>query len=303
MIPKYQEIMLPILRLTADGLEHHMRDLIGKLSEQFGLTEAERNEMLPSGVARVMDNRSHWARKYLLEAGLFQSPKRGYVQITERGQQLLTTNPESINTKTLRQYPEFVEFMTGSSHGTVTAAEPEPPLESDPPDETMREAFGRIQVLLANELLSLVKRQSPEFFESLVLDLLRKMGYGGVDASSALLTKASGDEGIDGIIYEDKLGLDTIYVQAKRWDQGTVGRPEIQKFVGALQGQRARKGVFITTSRFSAEAQDYVHRVEPKIVLIDGAKLAQYMIEFGVGVSPLETFTIKRVDADYFEST
>ncbi len=147
-----------------------------------------------------------------------------------------------------------------------------------------------------------MKKQTPVFFEQLVLDLLRAMGYGGIDSDSVSLTKTSGDEGIDGLIFEDKLGLDTIYVQAKRWDQGTVGRPEIQKFVGALHGQRAKKGVFITTSRFSAEAQEYIQKIDPKVVLIDGQKLAQYMIEFGVGVSSQETFIIKRIDLDYFEA-
>lgn len=301
MIPDYQTIMLPLLKLTADGSEHAMRELIDLLAKQFELTEDERKQMQPSRSAVLFDNRCHWARKYLVEAAVLEASKRAHVRITDRGKQLLASNPAAISTKLLRQYPEFLEFAKGSGESAETPAA-EPVLEVQAPDEVIRAAFNRIHSLLVTELLGLVKKQTPVFFEQLVLDLLRAMGYGGIDSDSVSLTKTSGDEGIDGLIFEDKLGLDTIYVQAKRWDQGTVGRPEIQKFVGALHGQRAKKGVFITTSRFSAEAQEYIQKIDPKVVLIDGQKLAQYMIEFGVGVSSQETFVIKRIDLDYFDA-
>lgn len=295
--------MLPVLKAIQDGREWHVRDVIDKLAEQFKLTEAERAQRQPSGTNRLFDNRVHWAKKYLKEAKLLTAPRRAHVQLSDRGAQLLQSQPASLNTQSLREIPEFADWEN------KTGSEPVPPAArnlndtktSVTPEDQIEAAYVTLRNILAEELLDHVKSATSDFFEQLVVDLLLKMGYGGSRTESGHTTQRSGDDGIDGTIYEDRLGLDIIYLQAKRWTENTIGRPEIQKFVGALQGQRARKGIFITTSQFSREAVDYVSRIEPRVVLIDGKRLAELMIDFGIGVSTSRYYELKRVDIDYFE--
>jgi restriction system protein len=242
-----------------------------------------------------------WAKSYLQEAGLLTSPKRGYFQIAPRGEKVLVSPPGKIDIKFLEQYPEFIEFRTPKTASTTRAAlSTTEPTDSDTPEEALEVAHQKINATLATDVLSRVKASSAEFFERLVVELLLRMGYGGSRADAGQAVGKSGDEGIDGVISEDRLGLDVVYLQAKKWD-GTVGRPEIQKFVGALHGKRAKKGVFISTGSFSSEAAAYVEHIDPKVVLIDGKRLAQLMIDFEVGVTASRTYQVKRVDSDYFE--
>ena len=226
--------------------------------------------------------------------------RRGYYRITDRGCDVLRENIPRITAKYLKQFPEFVEFQSAKrSKDSQTHEEEED--GSQTPEEEIEEAYQRVRQGLANELLQTVKSCSPTFFERLVIDLLIKMGYGGTRRDAGEAIGRSGDGGIDGIIKEDRLGLDIVYIQAKRWDSSnTVGRPEIQKFAGALQGQRARKGIFITTSEFTSSARDYVSMIDSKIVLIDGGTLAELMIDFNIGVAAIATYELKRIDSDYF---
>lgn len=294
-IPDFQTIMLPLLKFSADRKEHSLREAIEFLADEFKLTEEERKELLPSGQQATFDNRVGWARTYMLKAGLLESTKRGYFCITDRGLQILKENPEKIDIKLLERFPEFIEFRKRKKE-----IKKEAPLdEESPPEELIESAYQSIREDLASELLQNIKGCSPFFFERLVVDLLVKMGYGGTRKDAGQAIGKSGDEGIDGIIKEDRLGLDIVYIQAKRWGN-TVGRPEIQKFAGALQGMSAKKGIFITTSNFSKEAADYVKHIESKIVLIDGDLLANLMIDHNIGVSPLASYEIKRLDLDYF---
>jgi len=295
-IPGFQDIMLPLLRSAAGGGEHSLRETIERLADEFDLTNEQRNELLPSGQQAAFDNRVGWARTYLKKAGLLESTRRGYYRITQRGRDVLAQKPERIDIGFLDQFPEFVEFHKPKRRPTV----PDVPSESErTPDEEIDEAYQGFREGLAQELLETVKSVSPAFFERLVVDLLVKMGYGGTRRDAGQAVGGSGDGGIDGIIKEDRLGLDVVYVQAKRWE-GSVSRPEIQKFAGALQGQRARKGIFITTSCFTAAAREYVSLIESKIVLIGGEELAQLMIDHNVGVAPFAAYELKRVDSDYF---
>lgn len=294
-IPDYQTIMLPFLRLLSDSKEYAFRDTVELLADQFNLSESERREMLPSGQQTVFQNRVGWARTYLKKAGLVESPKRGAVKITERGMQVLNSNPERIDADFLDQFPEFVEFKK-LKREKPTAISPD---QLETPEEILENSFQSLRQSLANEILEQIKSSPPSLFEKIVVELLVKMGYGGTLRDAGQAIGKSGDEGIDGIIKEDRLGLDIIYVQAKRW-ANTVGRPEIQKFAGALQGQRAKKGVFITTSDFSKDAHDYAARIDSKIVLIDGEQLAQFMIDHNIGVTPVANYEVKRIDSDYF---
>lgn len=302
MIPDYQSLMLPILRLVSDKQEYRYRDLIEKLALEFKLTDEERKELLASGNQPVFDNRVGWAKTYLKKAGLIDSPKRATFVITELGLQTLKKNPDRIDAKYLRQFPAFLEFV--HSEKTDNEAEEEPTLPettTQTPEENLDKAYQRIRKSLASELLSKVIDLSPAFFERLVIELLVKMGYGGSIKDAGKAIGKSGDEGIDGTIKEDKLGLDIIYVQAKRWRTGNVvGRPEIHKFVGALAGQGAKKGIFITTSSFTKEALDYTPKNETKIVLIDGERLAQHMIDFNIGCTTQQIYELKKIDSDYF---
>ena len=298
-IPDFQAIMLPLLQYASDGKEHSLREAITYLADVFNLSDEERKELLSSGQQAVFDNRVGWARTYLKKAGLFISPKRGFFQITDRGRDILIQNPSEINLKFLNQFPEFIEFKTTKKDNDKS--EPEIiEISETTPQESIEFGYQKIRKELELELLNRVKSCSPDFFERLVVDLLVKMGYGGSRRDAGRAIGKSGDGGIDGIIKEDKLGLDIVYIQAKRWDNTVVGRPEIQKFVGALHGQRARKCVFITTSRFSQEAREYVSIIDSKIVLIDGQELAQLMIDNHVGVSTVSIYEIKKIDSDYF---
>jgi restriction system protein len=303
-VPDFQSIMLPLLRFAGDGAEHAIREAYAWVAEEFDLSDAERKELLPSGKMLVLTNRVQWAKTYLIKAGMLDSPRRGSVQITDRGREVLARGLDHLDIGFLNQYPEFVEFRTkgkdddGSDSGD-DGRESGNGQQKQTPDELLERAYAQLRNALAVDLLEQVGNASPAFFEKLVVDLLVAMGYGGTIEDAGQVVGKSGDEGIDGIIKEDRLGLDVIYLQAKRWEP-VVGRPEIQKFVGALQGQRARKGIFVTTSKFSREAEQYVTGIDSKVVLIDGRRLAQLMIDFDIGVSPVTTYTTKRLDTDYF---
>lgn len=299
-VPDYQSIMLPLLKYVSDQQVHTLRDVVEGLATHFKLTEEERREMLPSGMQAAFDNRVGWARTYLKKAGLLASPKRATMQITQRGIQVIKENPPRIDVAYLKRFQEFVEFQSAKRESN----EPEVLTEDSngrTPEEVIENGYEQVRAALSQELLSKVQALTWMDFERLVVQLLVRMGYGGSlkDAGRAL-TKG-GDEGIDGTIKEDKLGLDVIYIQAKKWQTGnTVGRPEIQKFVGALAGQGAKKGIFITTSSFTKEAREYQPRNETKIVLIDGEELTQLMIDHDLGVTTQRTYAVKRIDSDFF---
>jgi restriction system protein len=297
-IPVFQQIMLPLLQLLEDRQEHSLRQVIDSLTNQFKLTQEEQHELLPSGKQAIFDNRVGWARTYLKKAGLLESTRRGFFRITDRGLQALKQKPAKIDVKFLNQFEEFREFRAIRREKPAELDEEEP---ETTPEEALANAYQDLKNNLASELLQQLKTSSPRQFENIVIDLLVAMGYGGSrkEAIRAIAIGRSGDEGIDGIINEDRLGLDIIYVQAKKWE-GTVGRPEIQKFAGALQGQHARKGVFITTSNFSKEAADFASRVDNKIILLDGDTLVQYMIDHNIGVTPSVNYEVKKIDFDYF---
>lgn len=299
-IPDYQTLMPPILRLAGDGKEHTVRDAIAALADEFGLTEDERRELLPSGRQATFDNRVGWARTYLKKAGLLESPRRSVFVITDAGRKVLATEPDKINVKYLDRFEKFVEFKTASRKPAKEAEGNGDDTANETPEEILQGAHESLKRELSAELLDAVMACSWQFFERLVVHLLVAMGYGGTVREAGQALQKAGDEGIDGIIKEDRLGLDIIYVQAKKWGN-VVGRPEIQKFAGALQGKRSRKGVFITTSGFSREAVDYVALIESKIILIDGQRLAELMIEHNIGVALVERYEVKRIDTDYFE--
>lgn len=290
--------MLPLLKYAADNVEHKFSDAVEYLSNEFALTKEEREELLPSKTQDVISNRIGWARTYMKKAGLLEDTRRGYFKITERGKGVLSENLEKISTKYLQKFDEFKAFR--EKHTEKNALSKNELQTEATPEEMLETGFAKLSENLIDDLLAKIGESSPSFFEHLVVDLLVHMGYGGSFSEAAQVVGKSGDEGIDGIIKEDKLGLDTIYIQAKRW-KGVVGRPEIQKFAGALLGQKASKGVFITTSSFTKEAEEYVSSVDRKVVLIDGTKLATLMIEHNVGISTVRTFEIKRIDSDYFE--
>jgi restriction system protein len=294
-IPSHQKLMLPLLKLTADRQDHSRKDVAEPLARQFGLTAEEQAQMLPSKRQEVFINRVHWARTFLVKAGLLEAPRRGIFRITERGLKVLASPPPEITNAFLEQFPEFTEFRTATSTPIVVEAE----LDVTP-EETIEAAYLQRRDALATELLTLVKQASPAFFERLVVDLLVNMGYGGSLADAGKAVGRTGDGGVDGIIKEDRLGLDAIYIQAKRWTDKTVGRPDLQQFAGALNEKRARKGVYITTSTFASGAVDFVSRIDSKIILIDGKELASLMIDHNVGVTVERTYEVKRVDADFF---
>jgi restriction system protein len=310
--PDYQSIMLPLLRLlaTRPNGEFSARETAEHLGQEFNLTQEELQQLLPSGTQGLFANRVAWARTYLKQAKLIEPTRRGFFTITDRGRQVLDQHPPAINVQFLKQFPEFVEFMTRRSDRDEADAEqarPTPAIGIAPepengrtPEESLELEYQKIRSELAVLVLERIMQCSPAFFERLVVELLVKMGYGGSRSDAGKALGRSGDGGIDGIIKEDRLGLDVIYIQAKRWGENSVGRPDIQQFAGALQGQRASKGIFITTSRYTREAQEYVAQIGSKIVLIDGEQLAQYMIDNNVGVSVAATYEIKRIDSDYF---
>lgn len=300
MIPDFQTIMLPFMQILSDRQEHSTNETNEKLAEYFNLTETDLNEYLPSGIAKTFPNRVAWSKSHLKMAGLIENTKRSIFKLTDAGIKFLEINPNEINLKTLRTLPTYLERTgNGRSKEEEAIEEQSSSLNSDTPEEILEKSYLSVRKNLAQELLLRIKSCSPIFFENLVVELLVKMGYGGSIKDAGRSIGRSGDEGIDGIIKEDKLGLDVIYIQAKRWES-VVGRPEIQKFVGALAGQGAKKGVFITTSRFTNEAREYQPRNETKIVLIDGGHLAELMIDHNLAVSTTNVFEIKRIDTDYF---
>ncbi len=295
--------MLPLLRFVSDKQEHKYRDLIEKLANEFHVSDEERKELLASGNQAIFDNRVGWAKTYLKKAGLLDSPKRATFVITDIGLNTLKQNPERIDAKYLRQFPAFIEFQNASRNVAENEEESTPQsFAEQTPEENLDKAYQRIRKSLSSELLNKVIDLSPSFFERLVVELLVKMGYGGSIKDAGKAIGKSGDEGIDGTIKEDKLGLGIIYIQAKRWKPGNiVGRPDLQKFVGALAGQGAKKGIFITTSHFTKEALEYTPKNETKIVLIDGDQLTQLMIDNNLGCTSQQTYELKKIDNDYFD--
>lgn len=300
-VPDFQSCLLPVLKVASDRSEHSLAATRETLAAHFHLTEVERNELLPSGRQRRFDNRVAWARVYLERAALLETTRRAHFRITERRLALLAEQPLRIDIALLERYAEFQQFRALSAKSDGEAAPAELPAETEgaTPEEVLEQAHQSIRAELATDLLARVKASTPAFFESLVVELLLKMGYGGNRSEAGRAIGQAGDEGIDGIINEDRLGLDVIYIQAKKWDS-TVGRPEIQKFVGALHGKRAKKGVFITTGSFSSEAREYVSHIDPRVILIDGRELAQFMLDLNLGVTVKEVYEVKRIDSDYF---
>lgn len=296
--------MPAVLGVLADGVARHRHAVADGVADRFQLTAEEREQQYSTQRGTLLRGRTGWALTYLKQAGLVQAPKRGWYQITDRGLEALALPAATIDRRFLDRYPEFREFMDRSRSRSESDNTVEPaavaPATGLAPDEALEQAYRTLRTEVEQELLDTVKGASPEFFERLVVDLLVRMGYGGNREDAARAVGRSGDGGIDGVIDEDRLGLDVIYLQAKRWEGG-VGRPEIQKFVGALQGQRARKGIFLTTSHFTKDAEDYVTRIDSRIILVDGRRLAALMFDYEVGVTPRSSYTVKGIDGDYFD--
>jgi len=299
-VPDFQTVMLPLLVFMEDSAEHGIAEVIEVLGDRLGLSPEDKKELLPSESDVKFDNRIRWAAFYLRKAGLLERPGRGKIRITERGQQVLKTKPGRIDVKFLKQFSEFQEFQKGTKKADSEDVSVAGEEAQSTPEETLEASYVNLRQTLAEELIDRVKKCPPRFFERLVVDLLVRMGYGGSRKDAGQAVGQSGDDGIDGIIKEDKLGLDVVYIQAKRWE-ATVGRPVVQAFAGSLEGQRARKGVLITTSQFSQEAKDYVSRIEKKIILIGGEELAQLMIDHRIGVTEVRTYSVRKMDLDYFD--
>ena len=299
-VPDFQTVLRPLLVILNDDHDHAISAVREELAERFSLSRADLEERVPSGRVTRFQNRVGWAATYLYRTKLTERPRRAVYRISDRGRQVLAENPDRIDLGVLSQFAELAEFR----HARVkhTDGGELPPITSgdeQTPEERIDSAYSELRAALAAELLDRVLEQSADFFEKLVLDVLEAMGYGGSHDGSVEQLGKSGDEGVDGVIREDRLGLDLIYVQAKRW-QKTVGRPEIQKFFGALHGQRATKGLFITTSDFSKEAIAYADDVTPRVILVDGRELTELMIDYGVGVAATHAYELKRLDLDYF---
>lgn len=294
--------MLPLLRLLQNQQPWRIRDTVEALATEFHLNAEDLATMLPSGRAPLFYNRLAWARTHMSKAGLIESPTRGFVQITQSGLSLLGENPDRVSLKTLERYPAFLEFRNReNTEASGTAVSPTPAANDEKisPQEQLEQSHLTLVDALISDLVESLKSVTPLRFEQIVVDVITAMGYGGSRQEAGKAIGRSGDEGIDGIINEDRLGLDTIYLQAKRWEN-PVGRPEIQKFVGALAGQQAHKGIFITTSSFTKEAEDYARKITQKVILISGPQLARLMIEHNVGVSVVATYALKKLDSDYF---
>lgn len=308
-IPQFNDLFLPTLKQFGDKGNHTANEIASRLADALGLSEDDRNEMYPTGSGTVLTGRVSWVVRYLIHAGLLERTKKGVYAITERGLSLLAENPPSLSPQELEsRYPEVnysgPRTRAGGRSGKKSSAEPEAikvDIGDATPDELLEASYRRLHTTLVNDVLESVNRTEPAQFEQLVIDLLLAMGYGGSFREAGQALGRSGDGGIDGIIKEDRLGLDVIYLQAKRWRENKVGRPEIQQFAGALQGRRAKKGVFITTSEFTNEAREFAKALDNKLILIDGRELADLMIEHGVGVTIRNTLHIKRLDTDYFE--
>lgn len=297
-IPDFQTLMLPLLRFCADGGEHGRHDALPFLAQEFALSESELAELLPSGKQAKFINRIAWAKSYLKQAGLLETTTRGIFRISERGRSVLADNPVRVDMKYLERFPEYQAFRSGQRFGTQQD-DAAGNIQQVTPEELLESGYLQIRTALATDLLAQVKSASPAFFERTVVDLLLRMGYGGTREDAGQVVGKSNDGGIDGIIKEDRLGLDVIYIQAKRWE-GDVGSSEIRNFIGALSVHKAEKGVFITTSGFTKNARETAAKVNSKIVLIDGPTLAELMIDFGLGVSTVNTYEIKRIDSDFF---
>jgi len=296
--------MLPVLKLFASGAVSNVGDCIPHLRAEFSISEDEANELIPSGRITVLQSRTHWARTYLSKAGLLTSPKRNLHQITERGRQLLAENPARICSRDLDRYEGFALWRSPAIRDDSALDGEELTLNTDDrqtPEDAIASAAAILDSALIDELLSLLLEVTPQRFERIILDLLAAMGYGGGRIESGSMTPITGDGGIDGIINEDALGLDAVYVQAKRYAPGNkVSRPDIQRFIGSLTGEGATKGVFVTTSDFSREAREYIQKVQHRVVLIDGRRLASLMIEHEVGVRPRRKYIVRSIDEDYF---
>jgi len=301
-VPRFEEVMLPLLRLIEDGKIRKFAELVPAVSDQFRLTQDERDQLIPSRRMTTIRSRTYWAAFYLDKAGLLTKPNRGALQITDRGRSLLAESPISIDISTLERYPEFQQFRAKDEvRAHAMSSDENSPVDSAlSPEETLVQSYQSIRLALQEEVLERLRAVSPSFFEEMVIDLLVAMGYGGSRTGVAQAIGKSGDGGIDGVINEDKLGLDVVYVQAKRW-QDSVGRPIVQAFTGSLEGQRASKGVLITTSSFTKDAREFVKIIGKRIVLIDGETMAGYMIDHDVGVTSAATYVVKRVDNDYFD--
>lgn len=299
-VPDYQTLMRPLLARLEQGELKSLRNLVQELSDQFELSEEERALRIPSGGSTLIHNRVGWARTYLKNAGLLIIPQRGLNQITDLGCKALDECPQRIDNQYLKQFESFQEFQSIKPKEQRETKDSIVDHQDLDPQERLEQAHGEIQGALAAELLNLIKGQTPQFFEQLVVKLMQAMGYGGWSQESGQATQYIADGGIDGIINEDPLGLETIYLQAKRYSDASVGRPDVQAFVGALEMRRARKGVFITTSRFSKDALEYTSMIEKKVVLIDGSQLADLMIKHNLGVSVKDTYQVKAIDTDYF---
>lgn len=301
-IPDFQSVMLPLLKLAAQQKEISVQDAYAKLAIQFGLSSEERKQMLPSGRVPTWHSRVGWAKTYLVKAGLLEMVRRAVIRITERGRDVVRENPEKVDMVFLERFSEYKAFKAIRRQGKedeIGGAAPEEISGGVSPEELLHESYLQMRSALEDELLNKAKTCSPAFFEKLVVELLVNMGYGGSMEEAGKIIGKVGDGGIDGVIKEDKLGLDLIYVQAKRWE-GNVGRPVVQAFVGALHGVRSKKGILVTTSSFTEDAKRYIEGIESKIVLIDGGYLAQLMVEHDLGVSKTISYDIKRLDSDYF---
>jgi restriction system protein len=303
MIPSYEEIMLPLLNLLSDKQEHTLQEADDALAKHFKLTDLERDELLPSGQQPIFRNRLGWARTYMKKAGLLATPSRAKFIITEKGIDLLKEKPKEITSKFLKRYPEFVEFQSIKKikdNVIEQSFEISSIIDGKTPEEALEYAYQKLKSELAKEVIDVVKNCTPAFFEKLVVDLIVRMGYGGSRKDAGQALGKTGDGGIDGIVKEDKLGLDTIYLQAKRWEN-SVPVKEIRDFTGALASKKAKKGIFITTSSFPQSVYDFVTQVEYRIILINGDQLADLMIEYNVGLTPINEYQVKKIDFDYFE--
>ena len=303
-VPDYETLMLPVLRLFEGGAKN-VAECVPHIKEQFGISDEEAEELIPSGRITILQSRTHWARTYLSKAGLLHSPSRNLHLITEKGRALLARNPARIDNDLLNQFEGFSDWVQRSKSGSsleVADASPSPTVvDSQTPDDAMAAASAILNAALVDDLGEALRGLTPQRFERLILDLLIAMGYGGGDIENGRMTKVTGDGGIDGIINEDALGLDGVYIQAKKYaPENTVGRPDIQRFVGSLTGEGATKGVFVTTSSFSKEAREYVRRIQQRVVLIDGKALAQLLVKHGVGVRERVRYVVSDIDQDYF---
>ena len=298
-MPDFQSIMLPLLREIGQQESVTTKDVFENLRNEFELTDEERKEKVPSGKQTRFGNRFGWARTYLKQAGLIRYVQRGVYSVTDEGSSVLDDPPERITISFLQKFPKFIEFRD-KKREKKSSPKSSKVLDDQTPEERLDSANKEYREELTTNILEKISEGTPEFFERLVVDVLVAMGYGGNRSDAGRSIGQSGDEGIDGLIKEDALGLDIIYIQAKRWSN-VVGRPEIQKFAGALQGQRARKGVFITTSYYSSGAEEYARQIESRIILIDGSMLAELMMDHGVGVSKEATYVVSKIDNDYFD--